>query len=62
MHRTFSKILSNKGRYALDNDQVDLQDDSLMAVAKKDSKSKKKKEPSLISVIHSFLPQLARFN
>lgn len=63
MHRTFTKLLSNRKKYELDNDKIDVQDSSLMMPSngKKKSKFKKNQEKSPISVIHSFLPQLTRF-
>jgi hypothetical protein len=30
MHRTFSKLLSNKDKYKLDNEKIDVEDTSLL--------------------------------
>ena len=69
MHRTFSKLMTEKSRQSyFDNEKLDIEDTSLMLTAnnmdesgKRTSKPKNKGEGA-ISVIHSFLPQLVRFN
>jgi len=63
MHRTFTKLMTEKSRLSyFDNDKVDIEDSSLMVSGnnfdengKKISKAKPKGE-NAISLIHSFLP------